>query len=221
MGALLFQTRKKRKMMCRTKQTLCSHKRMSLVLCQYREKTLRCRHLSVKAFHFSVKLIDCSTALPGSQQRNYQSPAFMMTSSNGNISALLAICAGNSPVTVEFPTQRPVTRSFGVFFYLRLNKRLSKQWWGWWFETPSRPLWRQCNVLALSTRHSLVIAGFFSQRAIDVESVSMLWRGGELVVSDTWLIWKIHACISHLTSSGQTVGHMFIRISHNSTILKI
>ena len=42
-------------------------------------------------------------------------------------SALLAICAGNSPVTGEFPTQRPVTRSFDVFFDLRLNKRLGKQ----------------------------------------------------------------------------------------------
>ena len=51
----------------------------------------------------------------------------------------------NSPVTGEFPTQRPVTRSFDVFFDLRLNKRLSKQWWGWWFETPSRPWWRHCN----------------------------------------------------------------------------
>ena len=50
----------------------------------------------------------------------------MMTSSNGNISALLAICAGNSPVPGEFPTQRPVTRSFDVFFDLRPNKRLSK-----------------------------------------------------------------------------------------------
>ena len=36
-------------------------------------------------------------------------------------SALLAICAGNSPVHGEFPAQRPVTRSFGVFFDLRLN----------------------------------------------------------------------------------------------------
>ena len=60
-------------------------------------------------------------------------------------SALLAICAGNSPVPGEFPTQRPVTRSFGVFFDLRLNNRLSKQSWGWWFETRSRPLWRHCN----------------------------------------------------------------------------
>ena len=61
-------------------------------------------------------------------------------------SALLALCVGNSPVTGEFPSQRPVTRSFDVFFDLRLNKRLSKQWWGCWFETLSRSLWRHCNV---------------------------------------------------------------------------
>ena len=48
-------------------------------------------------------------------------------------SALLALCAGNSPVTGDIPVQRPVTRSFGVFFDLRLNKRLGKQSWGWWF----------------------------------------------------------------------------------------
>ena len=62
-------------------------------------------------------------------------------------SALLAICAGNSPVPGEFPTQRPVTRSFDVFFDLRLNKPLSKQSWGWWFETLSCSLWRHLNVL--------------------------------------------------------------------------
>ena len=59
-------------------------------------------------------------------------------------SALLAIFAGNSPVPGEFPAQRPETRSFDVFFDLRL-KRLSKQSRGWWFETLSRPLWRHCN----------------------------------------------------------------------------
>ena len=59
--------------------------------------------------------------------------------------ALLDSCAGNSPVPGEFPTQRPVTQSFDVFFDLRLNKRLCKQWWGWWFETLSRPLWRHRN----------------------------------------------------------------------------
>ena len=60
-------------------------------------------------------------------------------------SALLALCAGNSPVTGEFPAQRPVTRSFGVFFDLHLNIWLSKQSWGWWFETQSSSLWRHCN----------------------------------------------------------------------------
>ena len=60
-------------------------------------------------------------------------------------SALLALCAGNSLVTGEFSAQRPVTRSFDVSFDVRLNKRLSKQSWGWWFETSSRSLWRQCN----------------------------------------------------------------------------
>ena len=64
-------------------------------------------------------------------------------------STLLALCAGNSPVTGEFPAQRPVTLSFDVFFDLCLNKRLSKQSWGWWFETTSPPLWRHRNdVLA-------------------------------------------------------------------------
>ena len=62
-------------------------------------------------------------------------------------SALLAICAGNSPVTGEFPAQRPVTRNFDVFFDLRLYKRLSKQLCRWWFETPPRQLWRHSNDL--------------------------------------------------------------------------
>ena len=60
-------------------------------------------------------------------------------------SALQALCAGNSPVTGEFPAPWPVTRSFEVSFDLRLNKRLSKQSWGWWFETPSRSFWRHRN----------------------------------------------------------------------------
>ena len=57
----------------------------------------------------------------------------------------LPFVRGNSPVTGGFPAQRPVTRSFDVFLDLRRNKRLSKQLWGWWFETLSRPLWRHCN----------------------------------------------------------------------------
>ena len=48
-------------------------------------------------------------------------------------------------VTGEFPSQRPVTWSFDVFFDPCLNKWLSKQLWGWWFEMSSCPLWHHCN----------------------------------------------------------------------------
>ena len=60
-------------------------------------------------------------------------------------SALLAFCAENSPVTGEFPAQRPVTRSVDVFYDPRLNHRMSKQWRRRWFETPSYSLWHHCN----------------------------------------------------------------------------
>ena len=69
----------------------------------------------------------------------------MMTSSNGNIFRVTGHLCGNPTVPGEFPTQRPVTRSFDVYFDLRPNKLLSKQSWDWWFETPSRPLWRHRN----------------------------------------------------------------------------
>ena len=62
-------------------------------------------------------------------------------------SALLAICAGIHPVPGEYPTQRPVTRSLDVFFDPRLDKRLSKQSRGWWFEAPATSLWRHYNGL--------------------------------------------------------------------------
>ena len=65
-----------------------------------------------------------------------------MTSSNGNIFRVTGRLCGEFTGPGEFPTQRPVTWSFDVFFDLRLNKRLSKQPWGWWFETPSWSLWR-------------------------------------------------------------------------------
>ena len=61
-------------------------------------------------------------------------------------SALQAFCVGNSLVTGEFPAQRPVTRSFDVFFDLRLNKRLIKQSRRRWFEISPCQLWCHCTV---------------------------------------------------------------------------
>ena len=69
----------------------------------------------------------------------------MMTSSNGNIFRVTGPLCGEFTGPGEFPTQRPVTRSFDVYFDLRLNKRLCKQSWGWWFQTLLCPLWRHSN----------------------------------------------------------------------------
>ena len=80
-------------------------------------------------------------------------------------STLLTIRAGNSPVPDEFPTQRPVMQSFHVYLDLCPNKRLSKQSWGWWFETPSRPLWRHHNESStlLLCPHPHVLLDSFTQ----------------------------------------------------------
>ena len=69
----------------------------------------------------------------------------MMTSSNETIFRVTGPLCGEFTGPGEFPAQRPVTRSFDVFFDVCPNKRLSKQPWGWWFETPSWSLRRQCS----------------------------------------------------------------------------
>ena len=79
------------------------------------------------------------------------------------VSVLLAICAENSPVPGEFPAQRPVTRGFDVFFDLRPDKRLSKQSWGWWFETPSHSLWHQRNVMFFFDEENIIGGNLFVQ----------------------------------------------------------
>ena len=90
--------------------------------CQLQMGTIICLRHAFEYFCTAYELLFESTV-------NFQAGLYgmMMTSSNGTFSALLALCAGSSAVTGEFPAQRPVTRSFNVFFDLRLNKRLSKQ----------------------------------------------------------------------------------------------
>ena len=100
-----------------------------------------------------------NAVLPGKQHRLYifkmVALLFMMASSNVNIFRVTGLCAGNPRVTGKFPLQRPVTPSFDFFFHLYLNKRLSKQSWGWWFETPSRPLCRHRNIIYLQWSYLL------------------------------------------------------------------
>ena len=71
--------------------------------------------------------------------------AVMKTSSNGNIFRVTGPLCGNPPVTGGFPSQRPVTRRFEVFFDLCLSKQLSKPSRRRWFETPPHWLWRHYN----------------------------------------------------------------------------
>ena len=120
-------------------------------------------------------------------------------------STSLAICAGNSPVTGEFPAQRPVTRSYDVFFDLRLNKRLSKQSWSWWFEMPSCSLWRHCNVQSVSDiyRWTWIVFrnlnvelshGFFVIRGyvfFKLRFAELLFHLKLLILSSVPYVWKV------------------------------
>ena len=68
-----------------------------------------------------------------------------MTSSNGNIFCVTSHLFKEFTGPRWIPHTKASDAEFDVFFDLRLNKRLSKQSWGWWFDTPSHPLWRHCN----------------------------------------------------------------------------
>ena len=100
----------------------------------------------------------------------------MRTSSNGNIFRVTVPLWGESTGHRGYPSQRPVTWSFGVFYDLCLNKRLSKQSWGWRFETPLRSLWRHYGVTGLCEGSSPVTGELPAQRASNVEKVSIWWR---------------------------------------------
>ena len=74
--------------------------------------------------------------------------------------------------------------AFDVFYDMRLNKRLSKQSWGWWFETPLRPydvtvmiffqLFETSNLCVFTT----VLRNWSSWRWYGHVSISrMMWRG--------------------------------------------
>ena len=70
---------------------------------------------------------------------------YMKTSSNGNIFRVTGHLCGEFTGPRWIPRTKANDAELWCFFYLRLNKRLSKQSWGWWFETLSRSLWRHRN----------------------------------------------------------------------------
>ena len=97
----------------------------------------------------------------------------MMTSSNGSIFRVTGPLCGEFTGPCAFPAQRPVTRSFDIFFDLRLNKRLSKQSWGWWFETPPWSLWRHCNVQS-SFWYNVISEGYWGHLSFLISGL-VIW----------------------------------------------
>ena len=68
---------------------------------------------------------------------------FMMTSSNGNIFRVTGHLCGEFTGHRWIPHTKASDAELWCFFDLSVNKRLSKQSWGWWVETP----WHSCHVL--------------------------------------------------------------------------
>ena len=68
---------------------------------------------------------------------------------NGNIFRVTGHLAGDFTGPRWIPRTEASGAELWFFFDLRLNKRLSKQSWVWWFETISHPLWLHGNVVGL------------------------------------------------------------------------
>ena len=109
-----------------------------------------------------------------------------MTSSKWDIFHVTGLLCG------EFPSQRPVTRSFNVFFYLCLDKLLSKQSRHWWFETPSRPLLRRCNgLLELVMVSDMDINIRINWAQQPLLSTLYIKTGCQLLLCDSSTIWRV------------------------------
>ena len=101
-------------------------------------------HLVV--FQVSMSINDCGNVYWQHDLSKISRHISMMTSSKlKHFPRSWPFARGIHRSPVNSPQKRPMTRNFDVFFDLRLNKRLSKQSWGWWFDTSLRPLWRHCN----------------------------------------------------------------------------
>ena len=120
----------------------------------------------------------------------------MTTSSNGNIFRV------TGPLCGEFTGHRwiPVTKGQwrgALMFSLicALYKRLGKQSWGWWFETPSRSLWRHCNDLSIAIYVTQVTLAIKPSQYIKItENNASQWLWPRFVF---WL-WFDKACSTHM-----------------------
>ena len=144
---------------------------------------------------------DPDTRLPGmktlghSKQWCSHYAICMMTSSNGTIFRITGPLCGEFTGSGEFPAQRPVMRSFDVFFDLCLNKRLGKQPWGWWFETPPWSLWRQCNGSIINEVLWLLPVGHSTWTTVIPTHYGLVTPYGDIHVSGSTLLQIMAWCL--------------------------
>ena len=110
----------------------------------------------------------------------------------------------------EFPTQRPVTRSFDFFFDLRLNKRLSKQSWGWWFETLSRPLRRHRNETTIGHPYPWTFFTDIRLKRVSIKHLCMKFTIAEMFAAD---------CPCHVWCRELTTFYLYISTAFGNLVL--
>ena len=74
----------------------------------------------------------------------------MMTSSNGNLFRVIGHLCGEITGLRWIPISKASDAELWCFLWSVPDKRLSKQSWGWWFETQSGLLWRHSNVMSIN-----------------------------------------------------------------------
>ena len=126
-------------------------------------------------------------ALTRSKQVSIPSTIFMMTSSNGNIFRV------TGPLCGEFTgDHKGQWRGVLIFslIYARI-KGLSKQSWSWWFETPSRSLWRHRNVVQILNLMKIVNAVVWTDY---IQIVWLFWHEYNSVVRKFRIELRVPIC---------------------------
>ena len=85
----------------------------------------------------------------------------MITSSNENIFRVTGHLCGEFAGHQWIPCTKASDAELWCFCLICLNKRLSKQSWGWWLETPLSPLWRHCNGIAGALVIAILVINMF------------------------------------------------------------
>ena len=141
---------------------------------------------------------------------------YMMTSSNGSIFRFTWPLRGEFIGHRWIPSQRPVTQRFDVFFHLCLNQRLSKQSWGWWFETPSRSLWRHCNDLLWYFCYAYI----FRTNWIKLDDLGIFIKVDSVAKYSLWYH-RISIMSSHITNNSAVCNSLLMLTTNITPKLSI